>query len=281
MSSTGDSLSASPVTTKQEEEKKDGLSWKSIGEGLSTLIAIFVPLYFVGIFTLALQIRNTYGLDSATAFHAASLVPKSDLFIVVLLSIIEDREAKVNLIFSSFYILIGVILLNVLSWLLLRLPNNPTILNIERIRSITLPIIIGTLFAIATAPQGPIDKKITIIAGDILCIISITVLSLKKDFKFRIYTLFITYCAVLIILAAGVGAGLKPKLPIVEMDTGSGTVSGLLLSHSDGYWFIVTTGSTEHELLGIPNEKAQIVGLPHKPTATISTPSPSSATQAP
>lgn len=95
------------------------------------------------------------------------------------------------------------------------------------------------------------------------------------------FFLFITYCAVLIILSANVGAGLKPRLPTVEMDMGSGTVSGLLLSHSDGYWFIVTTSSTDHELLGIPNEKAQIVGLPHKPTAPISSPSPSSATRTP
>lgn len=40
MSSTGDSPPASSVTAKQEEEKKDGLSWKSIGEALSTLIGV-------------------------------------------------------------------------------------------------------------------------------------------------------------------------------------------------------------------------------------------------
>jgi hypothetical protein len=272
MSSTGDSPPASSVTAKQEEEKKDSLSWKSIGEALSTLIAILVPIYFVGILTVALQIRYTYGLDSATAFHAASLVPKSDLFIVVLLSLFEDGKPKIDIILVPFFILIIVIIFNILVWLSIRVPNNPTFPNRRNIFLVTSSIVVVMLFIILIIAQGPMDRKIAIIAGNILCIINTMVFSLKKDFKFRIYTLFITNCSVLIILSAGVGAGLKPKLPTVEMDMGSGTVTGLLLSHSDGYWFIITTSSIDHELLGIPNEKAQIVGLPHKPTATISSP---------
>ncbi len=239
---------------------------------LASLVAIGGPLYALGLFVLSLQLRETYRMDWGAAWYAASLVSRE---VIVAVGIVQVQRGWPLLLISvvlamyfavdirrriaaldrpgntargwrrwlriAWQILVGLLLaglIALLGWLAYLSGSWPLVALY--LFQLALGIVIGSLAALAAAYKRSI---VAIAAG-----------------------LFGTFCLALLITAT-MNADLgQPPLPSVELLLKEGvTARGALISHSGGYWHVLTVpGGT---LVAYKDDEAKSVTIQPRPSS--------------
>lgn len=240
------------MSTTQETEARAALTLSSIGTVVSIVATLTVPLYAVGFVALAAQIAATYTGDFSAALYAASLVPDK---------VIVGQGLR------AFWIApytAGSFVISVL--LLARLYQRPVgaipvlkaVLFLGDWRTYsTRPLLLARVFYLSVAllfavlVQGFVmrgDKSLWYVLSLVFVVIVVSQIIRRgretgaPRVSYYLPSILIGYAGMIAQLLF-VTSLAEPPLPHVALQpaTNQAAISGRLVTHSDGYWHVLTT----------------------------------------
>lgn len=282
---------AQEMTGLGKTERKS-LSLATIGAWLSVLAAIALPIYGIGHLILVRQFSLAYNYSWPTAWYAASLVSKTQV-VGVLLDFLDNPDVVIRLPIALVLaaLLLGAVALTrqwlqpeaitAIGWgnLLAVFKPRTKPLWVGIVQVVFLLVVLGWLVRSA----GLVEATRALLGmGVIIFGILLAMLDYHRGLPLPVRLVRLVLILNLFLLfSLTIGtAPEKPTLPEVELATETGaTVQGQLLSHVDGYWYIIT--SDDNTLRVLPDSTIKGGTIPKRVPSAQVTGTPGAGTPRP
>lgn len=261
------------MATTEEKVASGGFGPERLTVWLGIIAAIGGPLYALGLVVLSLQVRETYRTDWSAAWYAAVLAP---LEAIIAVGITQVQHGWPFLLLSSFLALYFAA--NYRARFQQSVAPAPPSPSFRRVRlTLNVAIIVGLIAVLALAIYRSTSwQQVTFLIAQFAFGIAIAVgaaLAVSRGWSVLATAagIFGAFCLALLITAT-INADLgRPPLPTIELPLANGTiVRGDLVSHSSGYWHVLTT--PDGALVSYKDDEAKsvtIVPRPSRATPTV------------
>lgn len=256
-------------TQEKQPDLKAIFSLANIATVLSLLVAILGPLYVLGMLALWVELSENYTYDFTVAWYAASLIPKAVVLGHSAILLWEELPYFILLLFLHTR--------NTRHFRVSVTPESDRAMRVKQRRGGRLRLLIkgsvitvlAILFFISLLnSRWTWSRFVSLGAGSISGLVSVLILweggpRNRPSLTRYLASLTVLYIGVIFITIFDAGLR-KPPLPAIhlryeESDAVITPISGKLLSHSEGHWYVLA--ESEGNVLAIPDGSAKGVTI--------------------